>query len=99
MGVEVRVKKAHIIVRRDPSCKMASVFIEGRKKVPIGDGMEGNYWDFHPGCHGIHEFGDFSGPFGLMNGMRDALEKLGWKVTTSVEDNWRYTDSGYWRRR
>lgn len=35
-----------IKVYKDPSCEMASVFLNGKEL------MMGNYWDFHPGCHG-----------------------------------------------
>jgi hypothetical protein len=34
---------------------MARVSIDGKVV------MEGNFWDFHPGCHGINEYGDFYG--------------------------------------
>jgi hypothetical protein len=34
---------------------MARVSIDGKCV------MEGNFWDFHPGCHGINEYGEFAG--------------------------------------
>jgi hypothetical protein len=48
-------KEITILVQTDKSCEMARVSIDG-----IGV-MEGNFWDFHPGCHGINEYGDFNG--------------------------------------
>ena len=44
-----------ISIRVDKSCEMASVHIDD---VLV---MSGNFWDFHPGCHGIVEYGDFRG--------------------------------------
>lgn len=46
-----------ILVRTDPSYKMAEVYLDGELV------MNGNYWDFHNGCWGIHKFG----PFGDIN--------------------------------
>lgn len=43
-----------IKVERDESCEMARVYDS------IGNGMEGNFWDFHNGCHGLYEFGNFN---------------------------------------
>lgn len=45
----------------DEGCEMASVHLNGECV------MSGNYWDFHPGCHGIHQYGDFNGYQGLAN--------------------------------
>lgn len=44
-----------ILVEVDRSCEMG--------RVSLNDEciMEGNYWDFHPGCHGIDEYGDWKG--------------------------------------
>lgn len=42
-----------ILIEVDQSCEMARVSIDGKGV------MEGNFWDFHPGCHGIHEYGEF----------------------------------------
>lgn len=39
----------------DDSCEMAKVTLNGKCV------MEGNFWDFHPGCHGIHKYGDWNG--------------------------------------
>lgn len=97
------VKKATIYVRYDISCEMADVGIKEpwvRNKVPgYMWGMTGNDWDFHPGCHGITQMGDFRGPTALAYLIEKELRKLGYEVTTTVEDNWKYTDSGNWRRR
>lgn len=43
----------------DESCEMARVSLNGTCV------MEGNFWDFHPGCHGITKYGDFRGYSGL----------------------------------
>lgn len=43
-----------IIIERDKSCEMARV------NDGVGNGMEGNYWDFHNGCHGLIKFDKFN---------------------------------------
>ncbi len=43
-----------IKIERDNSCEMARV-TDG-----VGNGMEGNIWDFHNGCHGLYEFEEFN---------------------------------------
>ena len=48
-------KYNRIDIRVDNSCEMASVYLNGNLI------MCGNFWDFHPGCHGINEYGDFKG--------------------------------------
>lgn len=48
----------------DRSCKMAVVKFNGTWV------MEGNFWDFHPGCHGINEYGDFNGYRGLADAIK-----------------------------
>ena len=45
-----------IKVERDKSCEMARV------NDGVGNGMEGNFWDFHNGCHGLYEFDSFINP-------------------------------------
>ena len=40
-----------IIIYRDESCEMAELYLNDECI------MSGNYWDFHPGCHGIYEYG------------------------------------------
>ena len=51
----------------DPSCEMASVRLNGECV------MSGNYWDFHPRCHGIYEYGDFKGYTGLANAIAKTI--------------------------
>jgi len=46
-------KEIVIHVKVDDSCDMAAVYIDEECV------MSGNFWDFHPGCHGIDEYGDF----------------------------------------
>ena len=69
--------RATIYVKKDPSCEMAKVYTrigtlpKGMKTYDFG--MEGNYWDFHPGCHGMHQFGDFNSPSGLAHAIMHFL--------------------------
>jgi len=62
----------HVItIKVDRSCSMAEVLLNGELV------MMGNYWDFHPGCHGITEYGDFRGHKGLANSIAVSLQKNG----------------------
>ena len=70
----------------DKNCKMARV------NDSVGNGMEGNFWDFHPGCHGITKFGFFRG-FRLFV---QALKKYHEQNGESVEIIRSEYDSRYW---
>ncbi len=65
-----------ILLRSDHSCKMAEVHVNGKLI------MQGNYWDFRPGTHGITKYGDFTGREGLISNIvnyyskRDPLQKF-----------------------
>lgn len=43
-----------IVVGIDDESEMAYVSLNGECI------MEGNFWDFHPNCDGIREYGDFN---------------------------------------
>ena len=43
-----------IKVEIDNSCDMAKV------NDGVGNGMGGNFWDFHNGCHGLYQFDKFN---------------------------------------
>ena len=49
------MNKNIIEIKVDKSCEIAQVSLNGEIV------MSGNFWDFHPGCHGINEYGDFKG--------------------------------------
>lgn len=53
--------KNKILIKTDSSCEMAAVYLNDKLV------MSGNFWDFHPHCHGIHKYGDFKGVNGLVN--------------------------------
>lgn len=57
----------------DRSCEMARVSLNGNCV------MEGNFWDFHPGCHGITDYGDFRGYSGLATAISMKLYSEGKK--------------------
>lgn len=75
----------------DPSCKMAGVKA-GRKWI-----MVGNFWDFHPGCHGIHEYGSFGSPLGLALAVAASVRKQG-KIASIWRQFAKCDDYGSWRR-
>lgn len=62
-----------IKIYRDQSCKMACIKLNG---VPL---MEGNFWDFHPGCHGgkLRVLGYITGDhnWNSISGLRHMLVK------------------------
>ena len=43
-----------INIEIDNSCQMARV------NDGMGNRMEGNFWDFHNGCHGLYQFDEFN---------------------------------------
>ena len=70
-----------IKVKIDESCEMACVELNGKCI------MEGNYWDFHPYCQGIHEYGDFKSYTQLANNIK---LKLGGNIV--YDYTWKYKD-------
>lgn len=70
-------------IQVDLSCEMARVSVDGKGI------MEGNFWDFHPGCHGINEYGDFEGHDDLASSVGASLRKNGYSVET-VRESYKY---------
>ena len=70
-----------ITIRTDESCEMACVELNGKCI------REGNYWDFHPHCHSIHEYGDFQSYSQLANNIK---LKLGGTVV--YDYTWKYSE-------
>jgi hypothetical protein len=68
----------------DSSCSMAKVTVNEKYF------FEGNYWDFHPGCHGpidikvgnkvIAVLDDFHGPLDFMQQVVEAYKNNGYTV-------------------
>lgn len=81
-----------IVFFLDQSCKMAAVKA-GRKWI-----MTGNYWDFHPGCHGIDEYGNFHGPMSLAFAVQRSLLKQGKKNVSVWRQFAKYNDDGSWSK-
>jgi len=67
----VMSKENVILVKVDKSCDMAEVWLNDECI------MDGNFWDFHPGCHGINEYGDFKGYSDLARAIALSLHKEG----------------------
>ena len=70
-------------IKVDLSCEMAAVFVD-EKCI-----MEGNFWDFHPECHAINEYGDFEGHDDLASVVGESLRKNGYAVET-LRESYRY---------
>jgi hypothetical protein len=51
--------------------------------------MMGNFWDFHPGCHGM-KVPDFSSHDELAEMFRDALVASGNEVEIVIDEEWEY---------
>lgn len=75
--------KNEILEEVQPSCKMAKVSVNGQCI------MMGNYWDFHPGCHGF-KLPEFSSPSSLVTLFNNALKSLEKEVNIVVDENWKY---------
>ena len=68
-----------IIIQVDMSYEMAKIILNNKCI------MEGNFWDFDPGCHGIYEYGDFNTFTELAFAIKNKLESQGKKVLFSRE--------------
>jgi hypothetical protein len=72
-----------IRVRQDESCEMAEVYLDDKYI------MGGNYWDFHSGCHGIYEYGEFKDLNELRYNLQIYQELKGFLVEVIYEEyNW-----------
>jgi hypothetical protein len=67
-----------ITLAKDSKCKMAAVSVND---VCV---YEGNYWDYHNGCHGIHDF-PFDSVGGFIRGLKQLALREGMEVTYLVE--------------
>lgn len=85
----MKKKQITLYIKTDVFTEMAWVHFRKRKDLDLPNGMMGNYWDFHPGCHGITEYGDFRSYLGLAMAMQDELESLGYTVITKSQE-WDY---------
>ena len=72
-----------ILLKYDTNCDMACVSLNDRCI------MEGNYWDFHPGCHGINEYGDWNSPKQLADAIKSKLISEG-KQVEIIKQNYKY---------
>lgn len=71
----------HIInLKVDDYSEMATIYLDNKVI------MTGNFWDFHPGCHGITEWGDFRGYTGLIRAISEKLGKKGETVKLIKEN-------------
>ena len=62
---------ANIIVVKYSPHQMAHVYVNDKHV------MSGNFWDFHPGCHGFYELADKWGDFRTC---RELAQSLWWAV-------------------
>lgn len=69
-----------IIIKVDKSCDMACVYDS------LGNGMEGNYCDFHNGCHGLYDIDEFDSYLSLAKVLELKHIKEGNSVKIIKED-------------
>lgn len=69
----------NITIRTDEASEMALVELNDKCI------MMGNFWDFHPNCMGIREYGDFNSYTQLAMAIQ---KKLGGTIT--YDFTWRY---------
>lgn len=74
-----------IVHRIHSAWKMAQVEVNGECI------MTGNFWDFHPDCHGM-ELPDFRGASYLVELFDNACKASGKKSTIIVDKTWTYKD-------
>jgi len=66
-----------VIIERDETCRMARIRVSGRCV------MEGNTWDFYPGCHGGWHYelaarhGGYKGADGMALALSQAITESG----------------------
>jgi hypothetical protein len=65
---------------------MASVELDGKLV------MLGNFWDFHPRCHGIYQYGEFSGYWGLVRAIEVFLLRAKEEVEVVEDHTWQFED-------
>lgn len=70
-----------ITIRTDEACEMACVELNGKCI------MMGNFWDFHPNCMGIREYGDFNSYTQLAMAIQN---KVGGNIV--YDFTWRYDE-------
>ena len=76
--------KNRVTVRVDSTCSMAEVVLDGEVVIT------GNFWDFHPGCHNILEYGDdWCTAYGLAYAICHQCDIPTSEVVT--DRTWRYT--------
>lgn len=69
-----------ITVETDKSCEMAKMYDS------VGNGMEGNFWDFHNGCRGLYKFDRFNSVKEFINVLKNFHEAKGETVEISYSD-------------
>lgn len=67
----------------DKSCDMACVKFNGEFV------LEGNYWDFHPGCHGDTGFPEYSSYHGLVSALELICHRKGYHNVSVVESSYK----------
>ncbi len=73
-----------VLVKIDDSCEMAEVSVNDQCV------MMGNFWDFHPGCHGIKiSFSDYES---LATALSDGLTIGGHANTIKYDQDWSYEE-------
>lgn len=76
-----------ITMQVDRTCEMAKVSLNGKLI------MEGNFWDFHPGCHGIRKYGYFDSYVSLSTRIYQWLikvKKADFRNINTVRGNYSY---------
>lgn len=79
------LEENEILEEVQASCEMACVSVNGQCI------MMGNYWDFHPGCHGL-KLPEFSSPSSLVTLFNNAIKSEGKEVKIVVDETWKYDE-------
>lgn len=84
---ETRAERWHFVsdqlntltLARDSETRMAKVMVNDECVY------SGNYWDYHNGCHGVHDF-PFDDVAGFISGLKALAIREGMEVTYLVEE-------------
>jgi hypothetical protein len=79
----------HIInLKIDDYSEMATIYLDNKLI------MTGNFWDFHPECHDIKEWGEFRGYLGLVRVISEKISKKG-ETVKLIKENYSHEKNYY----
>lgn len=81
--VELKKNTIEIKILIDKPSQMAKITCDGKCI------MEGNFWDFYSGCHGIIEWGDFNSMEELIENIAKKYKNDGY-IVSIIRESYKY---------